>query len=108
MKNPFNALYTVGRSRFTSGDGLTKTEALRELRRVRTTYPGAKARIRRSKGATPIFILGIAIFVFCLAIANNINTLFDYSADMIDLLQIGFLALGLFGLVYGAYKGLGG
>jgi len=109
MNNPFNALYSMGRSRFISDDNLTKRDAIREIRRIKTVYPYAKTRIKRSKGiATPIFILGLAVFVFSLAIANNVNTIFNYSAEMEDLLQIGFLILALFGLVYGLFKGLGG
>ncbi len=50
------------------------------------------------------FALGLVLLIFCLALANATPELFDLSANVEDLIQIGFLALGLFGLVVGLIK----
>ncbi len=48
--------------------------------------------------------LGMILLLFCLAISIVIPDLFDFSSNVEELLQYGFLALGIFGMVYGVLK----
>ena len=50
--------------------------------------------------------LGFVILVFSLALANATPDLFSLSTAVEDLIQLGFLALGLFSLIAGVVKGV--
>jgi hypothetical protein len=108
MRNPFGVLTAGGQRTFYIGDRLTKTEALRAIRRTRFIYPYQyKFRIVRSrKGVTGIgMFLGLAMFILCLGMANATPDIFtSLSASVQDLIRIGFLTLGLFGLFAGVVK----
>lgn len=86
---------------------MTKKQAILGIKRMSFIYPNRyKYRIKRSKkGMFGIsMLLGFAVLLICLAIANNINSIFSLGTDGNDLLQSGFIVLGIFGLLAGVIK----
>lgn len=45
--------------------------------------------------------LGLVAFIFCLAISLLVPDLFSYSTDIEEMIQYGFIALGIFSIIGG-------
>jgi hypothetical protein len=108
MRDPFSLMYSGGERTFIVNGRLTKTEAVKTIRRMKDIYPAHfKYRLVRSrkKGVNGIaFALGLVLLVFCIAIANATPDLFSLTESVENLIRVGFLALGLFGLVVALIK----
>ncbi len=48
--------------------------------------------------------LGLILLIFCLALSIIAPSIFNFSSDVEELLQYGFLALGMFCMIYGVLK----
>ncbi len=48
--------------------------------------------------------LGLILLIFCLVISIITPDIFNFSNDVEDLLQAGFMSLGVFCMLYGVLK----
>lgn len=106
MNNPFNAIM-YGRSRSIIERGLTRKQAVSRVKSLKKDNPDCRYRIRSSskKGISAMKIgLGFVLFIFCLAIASIVPNVFSYSTEAENLIQAGFMVLGIFGLFVGVMK----
>ena len=108
MRNPFGAIASGFNSVFDMYETNSNREAKRVVKNLNRVYPyGWHYRIqRRHKGLGSPFsmFVGLALLVFCLVVANSVNSIFHFSTDINELVRIGFLILGIGGFIAGVVK----
>lgn len=105
-KGILGRVYSGGYSSFYVGGRMTRKELLKARKVMHSVFPSRyRFRVYKTKGLTGIsMLLGIAIFLICMALANSIDSIFNFTADNNGLIQGAFIMLGIFSLLAGVLK----